>query len=68
MVSPICRREDGVGNLANWYTAKWIKVEHGSLTELADIGEVNMGDDLLSMSELDMGISQGMSMAGIQSR
>lgn len=33
-----------VGNLKNWTTAKFLKVEKGNLRELGDWGEVNMGD------------------------
>lgn len=41
--------EDGytarsVGGLPNWTTAKLLKVEKGRLREIADWGEVNMGD------------------------
>lgn len=41
--------EDGytsraIGGLKNWTTAKLLRVEKGKLTELADWGEVNMGD------------------------
>lgn len=34
----------GVGGLANWTTAKYMVVEKGRLRELADLGELNMGD------------------------
>ena len=34
----------GVGNLPNWTTAKYLIVEKGHLREIADLGELNMGD------------------------
>ncbi len=33
-----------VGGLKNWTTAKYVRVERGRLKELADLGELNMGD------------------------
>lgn len=33
-----------VGGLKNWTTAKYLRVEKGKLKELADLGELNMGD------------------------
>ena len=33
-----------IGGIKNWTTAKLLAVEKGALTELADWGEVNMGD------------------------
>lgn len=33
-----------VGGLKNWTTAKYLRVEKGRLKELADLGEINMGD------------------------
>jgi len=35
---------EAVGGLGDWETAKRLRVESGSLTELADLGEVNMGE------------------------
>lgn len=35
---------DAVANLPNWTSAKLLHVERGALRELADWGEVNMGD------------------------
>lgn len=34
----------GVGGLANWTTAKYVVVEKGRLREIADLGELDMGD------------------------
>ena len=36
--------KDGVGGLVDWTTAKYVRVDQNHLTELADWGEVNMGD------------------------
>lgn len=33
-----------VGGIKNWTTAKYLRVEKGRLKELADMGEMNMGD------------------------
>lgn len=33
-----------VGGLKNWTTAKYLRVEKGRLKEIADLGELNMGD------------------------
>lgn len=33
-----------VGGIKNWTTAKYVRVEKGKLRELADLGELNMGD------------------------
>ena len=33
-----------VGGIKNWTTAKYLRVEKGGLKELADLGEMNMGD------------------------
>lgn len=36
--------KDGVGELADWTTAKYVRVDRNRLTELGDWDEVNMGD------------------------
>ncbi|MCX6552602.1 MAG: clostripain-related cysteine peptidase, partial [Acidobacteria bacterium] len=34
----------GIGGLQNWTTAKYLVIEKGRLRQLADLGELNMGD------------------------
>ncbi len=36
--------KEGVGQLPDWTTGKLLKIQHKELVELADWGEVNMGD------------------------
>ena len=45
-----------IANLKNWTTAKLLYVEQGKLRELADWGEVNMGDPAVLKKFLETGV------------
>lgn len=47
----------GVLNLANWETAKRIVVEDGALVEVADLGEINMGDASTLTDFIEWGVN-----------
>ncbi len=46
----------GVGQLANWTTGKLVEIQQGRLAQLADWGEVNMGDPATLKRFLDTGM------------
>lgn len=49
--------DQGIGNLPNWESTKRLHVESGSLTELADLGEVDMGDPATLADFVTFGIT-----------
>lgn len=48
----------GVGGLKNWTTAKYLVIEKGKLREMADWGEVDMGDPANLKKFLDSTVAQ----------
>ena len=49
---------EGVGQIADWTTAKLLNVQRGKLVEMADWGEVNMGDPATLKRFLDTAMKQ----------
>lgn len=48
---------EGIAGIDNWMSTKRLKVEAGGLTEIADLGETNMGDPVTLSDFIEWGVT-----------